>query len=275
MLKGIFSFYNVLQAGKIMKVFILGLPRTGTQSMHALMEHIGLKSLHFDLEYMDVLNAMDGDFSFLDRYDAISDLPIPLVYKDLSKRYPEAKFILTLRKDADAFANSIEMLYQFNKRSWLLCEKIRYLFVYPVWTWLIRYNHQFSLQAKAHRKLFGCSLGVHSDIHTPPKRENLIKNYNQHKKEVLSFFKDKPEKLYVLTIEQPLQREALATFLNTEPDKIRSFRMDRYRPCDTNWKKIQLGFWMFVRYIKNIVSGYNKEDKQNKAYPKSEVQSSL
>jgi hypothetical protein len=49
--------------------------------------------------------GIDIDWDFFERHDAFADTPIARIYPELDERYPDAKFILTLR-DPDAWLRS-------------------------------------------------------------------------------------------------------------------------------------------------------------------------
>ena len=68
------------------KIFNLGLPKTGTTSFHYLMEQLGLKSLH-DSQYKDGFDSVSGSISHQ--------------YETLHKRFPDARYVLTLRDEMD------------------------------------------------------------------------------------------------------------------------------------------------------------------------------
>jgi hypothetical protein len=120
------------------KVFCLGLSRTGTTALAATLESLGLRTIHYSLnayirinELAESLLAVEpprrgrywkwafgreersqNKLSFdelLDRYDAFADLPFPLLYRELSQRYPDAFFVLTTR-DNDSWLKSMKWL---------------------------------------------------------------------------------------------------------------------------------------------------------------------
>jgi hypothetical protein len=72
-----------------MKVFGIGLSRTGTSSLTRALGMLGLRARHyfFDLDSIDDL-------------DAATDTPIARAYKLLDHRYPGSRFVLTVRDEA-------------------------------------------------------------------------------------------------------------------------------------------------------------------------------
>lgn len=97
------------------KVICLGVSRTGTTSLGDALESLGMLRLTWSRDFsLPLLESVArGDlapvFEVADRYDALEDLPWPLIYRELDARYPDALFILTVRKDETAWARSIEL----------------------------------------------------------------------------------------------------------------------------------------------------------------------
>jgi hypothetical protein len=105
-----------------MKIFGIGLNKTGTSSLHRALELLGYRSLHFgDLDTNDqILRAIDERkpmLSCLDpEPDAISDVVLVTYYFYLADvQYPGAKFILTLR-DIDEWLDSRRRHVERNQR---------------------------------------------------------------------------------------------------------------------------------------------------------------
>ena len=85
-----------------MKIFCVGLSRTGTLSLADALHILGYRVIHYP---MNVLSCKDGklflQWEGMEKYDACADTPIARFYKQLDKRYPGSKFILTVRNEAD------------------------------------------------------------------------------------------------------------------------------------------------------------------------------
>jgi len=99
-----------------LKVFGIGLSKTGTTSLYAALHVLGYRSGTFGhLRALGLEKWFNGDFShdYLKDFDAVTDLPIGLFYKQLDLRYPGSKFILTIR-DLEPWLASCER--QFSKR---------------------------------------------------------------------------------------------------------------------------------------------------------------
>lgn len=93
----------------MLRVIGAGLSRTGTHSLNAALELLGLKSIHFDTQRLnDVLDGsnLNPDFRRYDDVDAVCDLPVAVFYPELMAAYPECKVVLTVR-DVNAWYPSI------------------------------------------------------------------------------------------------------------------------------------------------------------------------
>ena len=94
-----------------MKVFCIGLNKTGTVSLHIALQRLGYDSLHWGGEaaYLGVLRAIDDGvplLTYLPAADAYSDVEMLSVNFDLADaQYPGSKFILTVR-DLDSWLDS-------------------------------------------------------------------------------------------------------------------------------------------------------------------------
>jgi hypothetical protein len=91
-----------------MKIFCVGLSKTGTTSLTVALRTLGYDAVHwyatkYAFRYCDT--GIDIDWSLFDSHDAFADTPIARIYPQLDARYPDARFILTLR-DVDAWLNS-------------------------------------------------------------------------------------------------------------------------------------------------------------------------
>jgi hypothetical protein len=94
------------------KLFVIGLSKTGTTSVHLALEQLGLRSFHWGGRnaYHAVLQAQrDGDrlaAPLNERYEAFSDIETLSVRFDLlDLQYPGSRFILTVRDVDDWLAS--------------------------------------------------------------------------------------------------------------------------------------------------------------------------
>lgn len=164
-----------------MKIFGIGLSKTGTSSLAHALEILGYRTK----DYPGIQRYQPGDAScvapaLLDQYDALTDTPIPSFYKELDRAYPGAKFILTVR-DMDG--------------------------------WLLSCKKQFTenlarAQNAAHNALFmdlyGCTVFDEARFRA---------GYERFVQGVMEYFKDRPQDLLVLNVTAGEGWEKLCPFL--------------------------------------------------------------
>jgi len=100
-------------------VFNISLHRSGTQSTHDLFRRSGVSSIHWPanvggVDYQSRIVGRETDLDFVaevldpvfDAYVAVSDAPIPAIYRPLAKRRPDA-FFFALYRPADGWISSV------------------------------------------------------------------------------------------------------------------------------------------------------------------------
>jgi len=165
-----------------MKIFGIGLSKTGTSSLAAALNILGFKTK----DYPGLDNYIPGelssiDASVLDEYDALTDTPIPSFYQELDAQYPDAKFILTIR-DRDGWLKSCKK--QFTQK---LADK----------------------QNEAHNRLFMDLYGC-----TVYDEEKFVRGYDNFVEAVKNHFKERPKKLLIMNVANGDGWEKLCPFLN-------------------------------------------------------------
>jgi hypothetical protein len=93
-----------------MKVFGIGLNKTGTTSLAACLQELGFQHTSCDLELTRCAHRGDLDpiFQRVDRFESFEDWPWPLVYKEMDRRHDDAKFILTRRSEESVWFSSLK-----------------------------------------------------------------------------------------------------------------------------------------------------------------------
>lgn len=81
-----------------MKIFGIGLSKTGTTSLASALDILGYRTK----DYPGLSRYVPGDLTcfdagVLEQNEALTDTPIPSFYRELDRQYPGAKFILTVR----------------------------------------------------------------------------------------------------------------------------------------------------------------------------------
>jgi len=144
------------------KVFGIGLNRTGTTTLGKCLETLGYKVKDNEFYLLKSVreNNLAPIWETIKRYDAFEDFPWPFIYKEVYKRYPDAKYILTTHKDEDTWIRSQirHAIYGKPKTLWNAVRHnlLAYGYPYPV-------NHE----------------------------EEFKEIYRKHNEEVRNFFKDK------------------------------------------------------------------------------------
>jgi hypothetical protein len=120
----------------------------------------------------------------LEKSYALSDLPIPLLYRELDKAYPGSRFILTVR-DESAWLESVRN--HFSDRN-------------PFrWEWDV---HPFP--NRIHKELYGRKT-FDADV--------FLERYRRHNAEVVEYFKHRPKDLLVMQMDKGAGWLQICSFL--------------------------------------------------------------
>jgi len=158
------------------KIFCIGFHKTGTTSLAEALQALGYRVTGPNGVRNPAIAACVHEMAYdlVEKYDAFQDNPWPILYKDLDRRYPGSKFILTLR-ETRSWMNS--QLKHFGER-----ETAMRRWIYGV----------------------GCPQG-NEDIY--------IRRFEQHNREVLEYFADRPDDLLVMDLARGDGWEKLSPFL--------------------------------------------------------------
>jgi len=163
------------------KIFGIGLSKTGTTSLAHALEILGYKTK----DYPGIENYRTGDLSCFDPQvvnanDALTDTPIPSFYRELDAKYPNSKFILTVR----------------DREGWLKsCRK--------------QFTERFAeRQTEAHDHLFMDLYGC-----TVFDEQKFLEGYEKFVSGALAHFKDRPQDLLVINVTAGEGWEKLCPFL--------------------------------------------------------------
>lgn len=93
-----------------MKVFGIGLPKTGTTTLAVMLRQLGYN--HAPYEQNLIQSVADGDreamWRCVEAYQSFEDWPWPAVYAEVDDRIPDALFVLTLRRDSQVWLSSAQ-----------------------------------------------------------------------------------------------------------------------------------------------------------------------
>lgn len=161
------------------KVWGIGLSRTGTLSLHAALQALGYRSLHYPLK-----EAMfEGDFSHLAACDAASDIPVARWFREIDEAFPGSRFVLTTR--------DIEQ-------------------------WVAGLSRHLDAKSAATRPepWLRMRQEMYGSVH--PDAASLRRTYYEHEQAVLTYFADRLDDLLVLRICDGEGWERLCPFLGVE-----------------------------------------------------------
>lgn len=185
-----------------MKIFGIGLPRTGTTSVSIAMLMLGYKVAH----------TCFRDHIY-ERADAILDTPIWVDYQSLDQRFPNSKFILTGR-DPEKWYTS-------------LTNRILYYM-----EWMHKNNGGDNpTDYRCYKAIFG-DLGDLS-------KERLIGCYQNHRAEAERYFSTRPGDLLILDLDKTANPwEMLCPFLGkTIPEE--AFPVTNQGKIVGDWNKVR------------------------------------
>jgi hypothetical protein len=93
-----------------MKVFGVGLNKTGTTTLGQCFKLLGYRHAPYDRTLLYRLHEGDPEpaFAVADKFETFEDWPWPLMFKQLDARYPDAKFVLTERSSPQKWIDSLK-----------------------------------------------------------------------------------------------------------------------------------------------------------------------
>jgi hypothetical protein len=171
------------------RIFGIGMHKTATTSLHTALQILGFKSGHWQNAHWAkaIWREMNqsGKSPTLERFYALSDLPIPMMFKKLDAAYPGSKFILTTRDE---------------------------------WSWLTSVRKHWNPNINQHRAAWDTdpfSHRVHAMLYGRRDFDptTFLERYRRHNAEVLEHFKDRPGDLLVMPMDNGGSWPALCGFL--------------------------------------------------------------
>ena len=163
-------------------VFGIGLSRTGTASLNAALNELGIKSKHFI--FYPCTSKIPYIYLALKDASAATDIPVSANYKRIDKLYPNSKFILTIRE--------IE--------SWLTSCKFFF-------------TNRIDIE-NSHKWLKDIHLKLYNSLKFDEKKFKI--GYFQHLKDVQDYFRNRPEDLIIIDVVRGEGYEKLCSFLELE-----------------------------------------------------------
>ncbi len=187
------------------KTFGIGLNKTGTSTLGLALKVMGFER-HQSGSILAARAYRNGDLSIAKKltesFDCFEDLPWPMMYKELLAWYPDAKFILTLRKDPETWYQSLCKHATRNGSSEF--NEIAYGYALP-----------FDYQQE------------HLEI------------YERHRKEVIAYFNTHaPGQLLVMCFEEGDGWNKLGAFLNKPAPRVPFPHLNKTPSSGFDWRRI-------------------------------------
>lgn len=171
------------------RIFGIGMHKTGTTSLHAALRILKYDSAHWKSAHWakDIWLEMmaSGRSVTLERSYALSDMPLPLLYDRLDRAYPGSKFILTTRNE-EGWLNSVRNHWNPEHNPFR-----------SAWD-TDPFTHRL------HREIYG---------RKSFDAEVFVARYRRHNAEVKQYFKERPNDLLVLDLDQNIGWDDLCGFL--------------------------------------------------------------
>ncbi len=163
------------------KVFGIGMNKTGTKTLGECFRLFGFRNKSYDGGLLRDFARKDFSriYEVADSYDSFEDWPWPLLYREFSEIYPDAKFILTMRATPEIWFRS-------------LCRHAN--LTGPTEARVIVYGHAMP----------------HDQMH------QHIGIYNRHNEEVIRFFAARPERLLAVSWDKGDGWEQVCRFLGVD-----------------------------------------------------------
>ena len=92
------------------KVVGIGLPKTGTTSLGYCLRRFGYKHRTFDMNLAVKVktNHVNEVMKEAEKHESFEDWPWFMLYREFDRKFPNSKFILTVRKDTETYVNSLK-----------------------------------------------------------------------------------------------------------------------------------------------------------------------
>ncbi|MEM7118006.1 MAG: sulfotransferase family protein [Chloroflexota bacterium] len=185
-----------------MKIFGIGMMKTGTSTLGFCLPQLGYRHAPYTPKLLRqiMVGNYDNLAPYIDQYDSFDDNPWPCLYPWLDAIYPDSKFILTMRKDSEAWYNSI---CKHAKRRGPTIER---------------------------RLVYGYAM---------PQRhkESHITQYEAHNTAVQAYFANRPNKLLVACWETGTGWAELCGFLGHDPPSTPLPHANASQGRSINWKR--------------------------------------
>ena len=211
------------------KVIGAGLNKTGTKTLQHHLTRWGYRHRSYELDAFNKWRAGEVEdlLEEMEDADSFEDWPWPLLYREAAERFPEAKFVLTIRKDPETWFRS---LCKMAVRMGPLDDYEKYVYGYSM--------------PQGHR-----------DEH--------LAIYERHNREVVEFFGSQPDRLLVLCWETGQGVDELPGFLGVDQGYDPEVHVNRGRDvyggnnrtiAEVNRLVFQ-NYWKLKRAVSRVIKG--------------------
>jgi hypothetical protein len=166
-----------METRKYNKIICIGMHKTGTTTLGLALIELGYNVLGARTDVAELLlnEHTNKVLKITEPFDALQDVPWALLYKELDKKYPGSKFILTTR----------------DEKKWLHSVL----------------NHFRDTYIPLHEWIYG--------VRTAKGNEDVyLSRYKQHYTEVYQYFKNREDDLLILSLTDGDGWEKLCNFLD-------------------------------------------------------------
>ncbi len=206
------------------KVFGIGLSKTGTTSLGLGLKRLGIKTIDYPHDPTTLRELEQGDYrlSVLEHYQAVTDTPVAIYYAQLDRLFPGSKFILTVR-EKESWLRSVEEHWKFSEE------------------WAQRHLPFRRFTYFIHAAVYGTYAF---------ERERFSFVYDQHVRNVLEYFHDRPDDLLVADVCSGDGYEKLCPFLG------RPVLDENFPRANTKHEKSERRAW--IRRIDEVTAGVSE-----------------
>ena len=200
------------------KIFGIGFHKTGTSSLAEALRTLDYKVCDGAHPFNErgtwtqmIAGIHKGNLDLVyqvaDDFEAFQDNPWYLLYSELDKQYPGSKFILTLR----------------DEENWLRSA-------------LNHFSNKGFKRNDMKKLIYGNRYGRDKKL--------LLDRYRRHNKEVLAYFKDRPNDLVILNWEEGDGWKELCEWLN-KPMPTEDFPHSNRSDFPKGWRAVKEDIWNF------------------------------
>lgn len=193
------------------KVFCIGRNKTGTTSLAKEFKELGfIVGNQREAEFLAkdyIRNKFRRIIRYCKRFEAFQDAPFSWkgTFKIIDKAYPNSKFILTVRDSSDQWYDSVVNFHSklFGKGNVPTVKDLQNAnYIYKGWIWEnIKYNYNIT------------------ELEDPYDKTRLIEDYEKHNKEVMDYFKDRPNDLLVINLSEQGAYKKFIDYLGVKSNK--------------------------------------------------------